>query len=71
MISIETVVWFVLYMLGTGLIFGLLVYLVNYVGAQFAGLAPFVRFAKIGLMICAILILIGVILSFMGHPIVR
>jgi uncharacterized membrane protein YGL010W len=71
MISIETVVWFVIYMLGAGLIFGLLVYLINYVSEQFPSMAPFAKFAKIGLMICAVLILIGVVLQFMGHPIIR
>ena len=71
MISIEQVVWFVLYLLGAGLIFGLLVYLIDYVSANFPVMAPFAKFAKIGLMILAVLVLISVILSFMGHPLVR
>ena len=70
MFSIEGVVMFVLYMLGCGLIFGLLFLLIDYVSSQFTVLAPFGKFAKIGLMILAVLVLIGVILAFMGHPIV-
>ena len=70
MISITTVVMFVLYLLGAGLIFGLLNYLIDYVATNFPSAAPFTKFAKIGLVILAVLILIGVILSFMGHPII-
>jgi uncharacterized membrane protein YGL010W len=71
MVGIETVVWFVLYLLGVGLIFGLLTYLINYVAGQFPGIEPFAKFARIGLMILAVLVLIGVILHFMGHPLIR
>lgn len=71
MISIEQVVWFVLYLLGAGLIFGLLLFLIGYVSDNFPVMAPFAKFAKIGLMILAVLVLISVILSFMGHPLVR
>lgn len=69
-ISIETVVAFVLYVLGAGLIFGLLIYLVNYLETEFPSIAMFAKFARIGLMVLAVLVLIGVVLSFMGHPIV-
>lgn len=71
MFSIESVVMFVLYLLGAGLIFGLLNYLIDYVCNNFPTAAPFAKVAKIGLMVFAVLILIGVILSFMGHPIVN
>lgn len=57
-------------MLGAGLVFALLFYLIDYVSGEFPSIAPFAKFAKIGLMILAILILIGVILGFMGHPVV-
>lgn len=70
MFSIESVVMFVLYLLGCGLIFALLLYLINYVAGQFPGVEPFAKFARIGLVILAVLVLIGVVLSFMGHPIV-
>lgn len=70
-ISIASVVTFVLWILGAGLIFGLLMYLIDYVSSNFPTMSPFARFAKIGLMILAILILISVVLQFMGFPIVQ
>ncbi len=70
-VSIETVVTFVLYLLGCGLIFALLFYLINYVEGNFPDVAMFAKFARIGLVILAVLVLIGVILAFMGHPIVQ
>jgi uncharacterized membrane protein YGL010W len=70
MMSIESVVRFTLYLLGCGLIFALLLYLVNYVSGQFPAAEPFAKFARIGLVIMAVLVLIGVVLSFMGHPLV-
>ena len=71
MFSIEGVVRFVLYVLGCGLIFGLLFFLIDYVCTSFPVMAMFGKFAKIGLVILAVLVLIGIILSFMGHPIVN
>lgn len=71
MVSIAGIVAVVLYLLGAGLIFGLLNYLIDYVIANFPTAAPFGKFAKIALMILAVLVLISVILSFMGHPVVR
>ena len=70
MFSIEAVVMFVLYLLGVGLIFGLLNFLIGYVAGQFPGIEPFAKFAKIGLMILAVLVLIGIVLAFMGHPVI-
>jgi hypothetical protein len=69
--SIQSVVYLVVYLLGAGIIFGLLLYLIDYVSSQFPSMGPFAKFAKIALMVLAVLVLIGVILSFMGHPIVR
>lgn len=71
MFSIESIVHLVLYLLGAGLIFALLMYLINYVSTEFPTMGPFAKFAKIALVILAVLVLIGVVLSFMGHPIVR
>ena len=70
-ISIEQVVWFILYILGVGMIFGLLMWLITYVEANFPSMQPFGRFARIALVILGVLLLIGIILAFMGHPIVR
>lgn len=71
MFSIESIVHLVLYLLGAGLIFALLTYLITYVESQFPSMGPFAKFAKIALVVLAVLVLIGVILSFMGHPVVR
>lgn len=71
MFSIESIVRIVLYLLGAGLIFGLLMYLIDYVSTQFPSVGPFAKFARIALVVLAVLVLIGVLLSFMGHPIVR
>lgn len=69
-LSMDTVVMFVLYLLGAGCIFGLLLYLVNYVESNFPDIALFAKFARIGLVVLAVLVLISVILSFLGHPLV-
>ncbi|HUD10804.1 MAG TPA: hypothetical protein VMS08_00215 [Candidatus Saccharimonadia bacterium] len=71
MFTIESVVWAVLFLLGAGLIFGLLMYLINYVCGQFPVMEPFAKAARIVLVVMAVLVLIGFILSLMGHPIVR
>ena len=70
-ISIESVVWFVLYLLGCGAIFGLLMWLISYVESNFPTMQPFAKFARIALVVLAVLVLIGIILSFMGRPVVR
>lgn len=71
MFSIESVVRLVLYLLGAGLIFALLMYLINYVSSEFPSMGPFAKFARIALVVLAVLVLIGVLLSFMGHQVVR
>jgi hypothetical protein len=71
MISIEGVVQVILYLLGAGIVFGLLLYLINYVGGQFPGAGPFVKIARIILVVLAVLVLIGVVMALMGHPLVR
>ena len=68
-VSIETVVWFVLFILGAGCIFGLLMWLISYMERETPTVAPFAKFARIALVIGAVLMLIFIILGFMGHPI--
>jgi len=70
-ISIEGAVWLVLFVLGAGVIFGALVWLTRYIEREFPDSAPFPRFARIGLVVLAVLVFIGIVLDFMGHPIVR
>lgn len=62
MISITTVVHVVLYLIGCGLIFALLNYLIDYIKVP----EPWNRGAKIALVVLGVLILIYLILSFMN-----
>lgn len=71
MFSLDAAIYLVLYLVVAAVIFGLLFYLVNYVGSQFPGGEPFIKVAKIILVVLAVLVCIGVLLSFVGHPILR
>lgn len=70
-ISIETVVSLVIYLLVIGLVLALLHWLIGYIEAQFPAVQPFGKIARIILVVLAVLILIGIVLSFAGHPVVR
>ncbi len=65
-ISLAGVVQVIVYLLVAACVFGLLLYLINYVGSQFAGAEPFVKVARIVLVVMAVLVLIGLLLSFTG-----
>ena len=69
MVSLETAVMVVIYFIVAAVVFGLLFFLLNYVGSQFPGSEPFIKVGKIILMILAVLVCIGILLGFMGHPI--
>lgn len=72
MIGIESVVSIVVYLLVASIIFGLLYYLVNFVGSQFPGSEPFVKVARIILVMLAVLVCIGILLSMIsGKPFIR
>jgi hypothetical protein len=71
MIGIDSVVYFVLFILGAGLVFGLLNYLIDYVSREFPSTAPFARFAKVSLVVFAVLFAIGIVLNFMGFPMIK
>jgi uncharacterized membrane protein YGL010W len=71
MISIEAAVSIVITLIVLGLVFGLLLFLVNYCAAQFPTMQPFAGVARVVLMILAVLVLIGLILNFAGHPVFR
>jgi len=70
MITIESVVWIVLFLIGCAAIFGLLWWAVCYCEKEFPGGAPFFKFARIFLVIAAVFILIFLILDLLGHPVV-
>lgn len=62
MISIEGAVRVVLYLIVGGLIFWLLWFLINYVNPP----DPFKKIANVILMILAVLVVIGILLSMVG-----
>lgn len=67
MISLETVVTLVVYMIVAGIIFGLCNWLIDYCGLP----DPFRKVAKVVLAVFAVLIVIGALLSLIGHPLIR
>jgi uncharacterized membrane protein len=69
-ISLEMVVKVVIYLIVAGAIFGLLYWLIGYCEREFPMVQPFAKVARILLMIFAVLIVIALLLSFIGHPIV-
>ena len=66
MISLGTLVSVVVAILVLGLVVALLLWLVDYVGGQFPSAAPFVKVARIIIVVVAVLILIGIVLSLSG-----
>lgn len=67
MISIETVVQTFLYLLGCGAIFGILYWILRVLKLP----EPWNYASTVFLAVCAGLVLIGLILALMGHPIIR
>jgi hypothetical protein len=68
MISLQAAVTLFIYLLVAGLIFGLLWWLVGYLGLP----APFDKACRVALAILAVLVIIGVLLSLVsGQPIFR
>lgn len=71
MFPVESIVWGVLFLLGVGAIWGLLFYLVGYCESQFPSTnGIFYKAARILLVIAAVLVLIGMILQALGHPLI-
>ena len=72
MIDLQSVVQIVVYLLVAAVVFGLLYWLVDKIGAMFQGSEPFVKIAKLILLILAVLICIGVLVSLVsGRPMFR
>lgn len=67
MISIEAAVMIVLYLIIGGLIFGLLWWLIGYCAIP----EPFNKVARVILAVLAVLVIISMLLSIIGHPIFR
>lgn len=67
MIDLQQVVGIVLLILIAGAVFGLLFWLVNYIGGVIGeGGAIFVKLAKIVLVVLAVLFAIGILVSLVG-----
>lgn len=72
MISITGAVHVIVLLLVCGLIFGLLLWLINVVSSKFPSFAPFANVAYVVLAILAVLVLIGILLSLVTDvPIFR
>lgn len=74
MISISAAVTIILYLLVGALIFGLLYWLIGYVGRAFGdGAEPFIKIARVILVVLAVLVCIGILLSLIsgGQPLFR
>jgi hypothetical protein len=67
MISLESLVYTVVYLIVAGLIFWLLWWLIQYINPP----EPFKKIANVVLAIFAVLVVIGVLLAMVGHPLVR
>ncbi len=63
-LSIEAIVEYVIYFIVVGLIFGLLFYLIDYCETP----QPWNKYLKMFIMVCGILLVIGMLLAFVGHP---
>lgn len=66
-ISGQGMVQSVIYLIVAGLIFGLLWWLISYAGLP----APFDKVARVVLAILAVLLIINVLLTLVGHPIIK
>jgi len=66
MITIESAVRAIIYLIVGGLIFWLLNWLIDYCGIP----EPFHKVAKIVLAVLAVFVVIGVLLALAGHPII-
>ncbi len=72
MVNIETVVYVVMFLIGAGFIFGLLWFALNFVQSKVSnpGMGIFFDAARVVLVLGAVFVLIGMILDFMGHPLI-
>jgi hypothetical protein len=70
-ISIDAAVSIVLTLVIAGVIFGLLFWLVGFCMSRFPTVAPFANVAYVILAILAVMVLIGILLSFSGHQVFR
>lgn len=67
MLSLESLVSAVVYLIVGGILVWLLLWLIDYCGLP----APFGKVARIIVVVFAVLVLISVLLGLAGHPVVR
>jgi len=65
--SVESAVQTLVYLIVAGLIFWLLWWLVGYCALP----EPFNKVARVLLAVMAVLVIIGALLGFAGHPVIR
>ena len=70
MIGIDQIVYAVLFVLVVGAIAGLLWFLIGYAEANGVP-GPFCRAARVIMVVLGVLLLIAILLSLIGHPVVR
>jgi hypothetical protein len=66
-ITLEQVVRTFIYLLVAGAIFWLLFWLVNYIAPP----EPFNKFIRVFLAVCGVLVIISILLSLAGYPLIR
>ncbi len=67
MISLSGVTAVIVYLLVAACVFGLLFWLINFIGSQIGPESqPFVKVARIVLVVFAVLVLIGLLIQFSG-----
>jgi hypothetical protein len=66
MITLATLVRFVVYLIVIGSVVGLLVWLIDYVGLP----QPFHKVAKVGVVVLGVLVVICLLLSLVGNPVI-
>ena len=67
MLEISALISLVIYLIVAGLIFGLLWWLVAFIGLP----EPFAKVARVILAVLSVLVLIGILMSFIGHPLLH
>lgn len=66
MITLSALVQVILFIIIAGVIFWLLWWLVNYIGLP----EPFAKVARVVLAVAAVFVLIALLMSLAGHPII-
>jgi hypothetical protein len=71
MIGIETIVYYIVFLLVAGLILGLLWWLIGYCESVFPGMPLFFKAIRVVFVILVVLLCISLLLGLAGHPVIR